>query len=59
MSKCVNCGTEQSRAVCPACVTAVLNEAERERIPLVGDRKPEARRIGFVVTPPSALGRLP
>lgn len=48
MTKCVNCGKDQSRLVCSDCLRAVMDEADRERIPLVGDRKPEARRIGFM-----------
>jgi hypothetical protein len=44
---CVNCGKEQTQAVCAQCVRDVLEVADRERIPLVGGAKPAARRIGF------------
>jgi hypothetical protein len=57
MARCVQCGREHERPgpACHECVRDVLEEADRERIPLVGGGKPEARRIGF--RPPPAPER--
>jgi hypothetical protein len=48
MSKCVNCGKEQLRVVCPECMQHIVNEADRELLPVIGASKPiSSRRIGF------------
>ena len=51
--KCVGCGKEQGAGVCSDCLRHVMDMADRERIPLVGNNRPEARRIGFTWRSPS------